>query len=119
MVVSGQVTLDNIMLDKVTLSVISEYSATSTPRAVPDAVAGRLVERGLTPNDAAGAAHERRSSPPSRRWSSARRRHYKCPQDIELALDADLPGGEMLWPQPRPETVATSKPAVPSSAVAW
>ena len=44
-------------------------------------------------------------------------KHYKCPQDIEWALDADLPDGEnLLLLQSRPETVHSSKPAVPSSA---
>jgi pyruvate,water dikinase len=33
-------------------------------------------------------------------------KHYKCPQDIEWALDADLPDGEnLLLLQSRPETV--------------
>ena len=44
-------------------------------------------------------------------------KHYKCPQDIEWALDSDLPDGEnLLLLQSRPETVHSSKPAVPSSA---
>jgi pyruvate,water dikinase len=39
-------------------------------------------------------------------------KHYKCPQDIEWALDADLPDGEnLLLLQSRPETVHSSKPA--------
>ena len=45
MVVSGQVTPDNIMLDKVTLAVVSEHLGDKHAELVPDAVAGRLVER--------------------------------------------------------------------------
>ena len=33
-------------------------------------------------------------------------KHYQCPQDIEWALDADLPDGEnLLLLQSRPETI--------------
>jgi pyruvate,water dikinase len=47
-------------------------------------------------------------------------KHYKCPQDIEWAFDADLPDGEnLLLLQSRPETVHSSKPApVPAAAAA-
>ena len=44
-------------------------------------------------------------------------KHYKCPQDIEWALDADLPDGEnLLLLQSRPETVHSSKPAATPTA---
>ena len=45
-------------------------------------------------------------------------RHYGCPQDIEWAVDADLPEGEnIVLLQARPETV-WSKKATPGSQAA-
>ena len=37
-------------------------------------------------------------------------KHYRCPQDVEWAFDADLPDGEnLLLLQSRPETVHSAK----------
>lgn len=117
MVVSGQVTPDNIVLDKVTLTVVSEHLGDKHAELVPDRSAHTLVERevdderrgrrSLTDDELAAVA------------SMAKRaeKHYKCPQDIEWALDADLPDGEnLLLLQSRPETVHSSKPAAPKAA---
>jgi pyruvate,water dikinase len=117
MVVSGQVTPDNILLDKVMLSIVSETIGDKHAELVPDATAGDLVER---PVDA-----ERRT----RRCltddevvavaTMAKRaeKHYGCPQDIEWAYDSDLPPGEgLLLLQSRPETVH-SAPAATTTTV--
>lgn len=106
MVVSGQVTPDNVVLDKVMLTVVSETIGDKHAELVPDPLSHRLVERAVEAdrrgcrslNDAeltAVAAIAKRAE-----------RHYGCPQDIEWALDADLPDGEnLLLLQSRPETV--------------
>ncbi|MBP1235465.1 pyruvate,water dikinase [Arthrobacter sp. PvP102] len=110
MVVSGQVTPDNIMLDKVTLTVISEHLGDKHAELVPDAVAGRLVEQEVD-----AVRRGRRSLSDAELTAVAQmakraEKHYKCPQDIEWALDADLPDGEnLLLLQSRPETVHSSK----------
>ena len=117
MVVSGQVTPDNILLDKVTLAVVSEHLGDKHAELVPDRSAHTLVERevdeerrgrrSLTDDELTAVA------------SMAKRaeKHYKCPQDIEWALDADLPDGEnLLLLQSRPETVHSSKPAAPKAS---
>ncbi|MGF9663909.1 PEP/pyruvate-binding domain-containing protein [Arthrobacter crystallopoietes] len=117
MVVSGQVTPDNIVLDKVTLAVVSEHLGDKHAELVPDRSAHTLVERAvdeerrgrrsLTDDELTAVA------------SMAKRaeKHYKCPQDIEWALDADLPDGEnLLLLQSRPETVHSSKPAAPKAS---
>ncbi|MCQ9165412.1 MULTISPECIES: PEP/pyruvate-binding domain-containing protein [unclassified Arthrobacter] len=112
MVVSGQVTPDNIQLDKVTLALIHESLGTKHAELVPDAASHCLVERevdesrrsvrSLTDTELAAVA----------RMAKRAEKHYKCPQDIEWALDADLPDGEnLLLLQSRPETVHSSKPA--------
>ena len=117
MVVSGQVTPDNILLDKVTLAVVREHLGDKHAELVPDRSAHTLVERevdeerrgrrSLTDDELTAVA------------SMAKRaeKHYKCPQDIEWALDADLPDGEnLLLLQSRPETVHSSKPAAPKAS---
>jgi pyruvate, water dikinase len=114
MVVSGQVTPDNIVLDKVLLCVVSETVGDKHAELVPDPTAGALVEREvdedrrrrrcLTDDElTAVAAMAKRAE-----------KHYGCPQDVEWALDADLPPGEdLLLLQSRPETVHSSVAAPP------
>jgi pyruvate,water dikinase len=110
MVVSGQVTPDNIVLDKVTLAVVADHLGDKHAELVPDAGASRLVEREVD-----AERRSRRSLTDAELTAVAQmakraEKHYKCPQDIEWALDADLPdGGNLLLLQSRPETVHSSK----------
>ena len=117
MVVSGQVTPDNIVVDKVMLCVVSETLGDKHAELVPDPATGRLVEREvdeqrrrrrcLTDDELrAVAAMAKRAE-----------RYYGCPQDVEWALDADLPPGQdLLLLQARPETVHSSGSSVPAAA---
>lgn len=106
MMVSGQVTPDNIVMDKITLHVVSEHIGDKHAELVPDADSGALLEREV-PAERAG----RRSLTDDELKAVAQmakraEKHYKCPQDIEWALDTDLPDGEnLLLLQSRPETV--------------
>ncbi len=124
MVVSGQVTPDNIKLDKVTLTVISEHLGDKHAELVPDAVAGRLVEREVDAERRGRRSLSDVELTAVAQMAKRAEKHYRCPQDIEWALDADLPDGEnLLLLQSRPETVHSSKPTVvtqtvPSSATA-
>ena len=112
MVVSGTVTPDNIQLDKVTLAVITEHIGDKHAELIPDTTTNSLVElevsaarravRCLSDEDLALVAQ----------LAKRAEKHYGCPQDIEWALDADLPQGEnLLLLQSRPETVHSAKPA--------
>ncbi|SBT38747.1 PEP/pyruvate-binding domain-containing protein [Micromonospora auratinigra] len=113
MVVSGRVTPDSILLDKVMLTVTAEIIGEKHAELVPDTATGRLVERAvdeqrrrrrsLTDDEVvAVAAMAKRAE-----------RLFGCPQDIEWAFDADLPDGRnLLLLQSRPETVHSSRPAV-------
>jgi pyruvate,water dikinase len=111
MVVSGTVTPDNILLDKVMLSVVRRHIGDKHAELVPDCATGVLVEREV-------AAQRRRVCCLSEDeifavagLAKRAERHYGCPQDIEWALDADLPEGQnLLLLQSRPETVHSSKP---------
>jgi len=110
MVVSGTVTPDNILLDKVMLTVVRLHIGDKHAELVPDPVTHSLIEREVS--------EERRrvrclSDDELHAVASMAKRaekHYGCPQDIEWALDADLPdGANLLLLQSRPETVHSIK----------
>jgi pyruvate, water dikinase len=112
LVVSGLVTPDNIVVDKVTLGFVAEHLGDKHVELVHDLAAGRLVEREV---DAARRARRCLTDTEVAAVASLAKRaekHYKCPQDIEWALDSDLPDGKnLLLLQARPETVHSAKPA--------
>ena len=115
MVVSGVVTPDNFSIDKVLGKIIDRRISDKHVELVPDTARGETVEREV---DTA-----RRTSPSLSDdevfaiVSLARllEKQKRCPQDIEWAIDADLPSGEnLLALQSRPETVWSKK--APSDA---
>jgi pyruvate,water dikinase len=117
MVVSGQVTPDNIVLDKVTLALVSEHLGDKHAELVPDSAARALVEREVDAERRARRSLNDEEAKAVAQMAKRAEKHYKCPQDVEWALDADLPDGEnLLLLQSRPETVHSSKPAVPAAA---
>lgn len=114
MVVSGQVTPDHLVVDKVLLCPVSEKIGDKHAELVPDFATGRLVERDV------GEERRRRRCLSDDELTAvaamAKRaeKHYGCPQDVEWAFDSDLPPGEdLLLLQSRPETVHSA--AVPSA----
>lgn len=110
-VVSGLVTPDNIMLDKVMLSIVSEHIGDKHIELVPDPAQKGLIEQEV---DADRRARRSLSDDELRQVAQLAKRaeqHYGTPQDIEWAIDRDLPAGEnLLLLQARPETVHSSKP---------
>ncbi|NKX55526.1 PEP/pyruvate-binding domain-containing protein [Arthrobacter mobilis] len=117
MVVSGQVTPDNIVLDKVTLAIVSEHLGAKHAELVPDRSAHTLIEREVDQDRRARRSLSDDELRAVAMMAKRAEKHYKCPQDIEWALDADLPDGEnLLLLQSRPETVHSSRPASPKAA---
>lgn len=117
-VVSGTVTPDNIQLDKVTLDIVTEHIGDKHVELIADPATNELLEREVEP-----ARREVRSLTDEQLKAVAQlakraEKHYGTPQDIEWAVDADLPEGEnILLLQSRPETVhSTKKPAAKSAA---
>jgi pyruvate,water dikinase len=108
-VVSGSVTPDNFLVDKVMGDITGRI------------ISSKHVEHRLGDHDQvveAAVEPERRDAPcltdaEIRAVAALARRaerHYKCPQDVEWALDAQLPDGEnVLLLQSRPETVWSRK----------
>jgi pyruvate, water dikinase len=120
LVVSGRVTPDNVVLDKVMLCVVAETIGAKHAELVPDAATGRLVERAVD-----GARRRRRCLTDGELTAVAAmakhaERLYGCPQDVEWALDAELlRGQDLVLLQARPETVhsvrtTSAQPAAPA-----
>ena len=106
MVVSGEVTPDNILLDKITLQVVSEHIGSKHAELIPDATSGSLVEKPVDEERAKRRSLTDEEMLAVAQMAKRAEKHYKCPQDIEWALDADLPDGEnLLLLQSRPETI--------------
>ncbi|MGW0174728.1 PEP/pyruvate-binding domain-containing protein [Rhodococcus sp. NPDC003322] len=117
MVVSGQVTPDNIVLDKVTLGLVTEKVGAKHAELIPDAESRSLVEREVDPSRRACRCLTEDDLRAVATIAKRAEKHYGCPQDIEWALDADLPDGQnLLLLQSRPETVWSSKPATAPTA---
>lgn len=111
MVVSGEVTPDNFMVDKIMLTVVKEIISDKHEELVPTGRGG-IARREV---DA-----ERRNSPSLSATeivavatlAKNAEKYYGSVQDIEWAIDADLPEGEnVLLLQSRPETVWSQKQA--------
>jgi pyruvate,water dikinase len=109
MVVSGEVTPDNFMIDKIMLHPINRIISDKHEELVPSG-RGTVIRKEI--ND------ERRNSPSISdeemlqvaKLAKAAEKHYGSVQDIEWAVDGDLPAGEnVLLLQSRPETVWSQK----------
>ncbi|HWD42507.1 MAG TPA: PEP/pyruvate-binding domain-containing protein, partial [Actinomycetota bacterium] len=112
-IVSGEVTPDSFLVDKVLGEIVQR---TISDKAVEYRLgAGDRVE--LAPVEGA-----RRTAPSLTddqvkavaRLARRAERHYRCPQDVEWAVDADLPAEQAVTLlQARPETVWSRRAAKP------
>jgi pyruvate, water dikinase len=109
-VVSGEITPDNFVVEKVLMQILKRRIAEKDFELVADPVARRAVERVIAP--------ERRTTPSLTdaqvlavaQLAKSLERSMGGPQDVEWAIDADLPEGENLVAlQSRPETVWSRK----------
>jgi pyruvate,water dikinase len=118
LVVSGQVTPDNIQLDKVTLAVINETLGDKHVELIPSTHARSLVESEVSPERRAVRCLSDSELTAVAQMAKRAEKHYGCPQDIEWALDRDLPdGANLLLLQARPETVHSTKPATSATPI--
>ena len=117
-VVSGEITPDNFLVDKVLYEITKRN------------VSRKEVEFRLSDHDTVEkvSLDDARATTPSvtdaqlkaiAKLARAAERHYGCPQDIEWAVDSDLPDGDnVVLLQARPETVWSKKtPAAPAAGV--
>ncbi len=112
-VVSGEVTPDNFLVDKVLREVIKREISTKH-------IEYRLTDQGMV--EKLPVEPERQNAPSVTDDDLiavamlARRaeKHYGCPQDVEWAVDRHLPTGEnVVMLQSRPETVWSQKSVAP------
>lgn len=111
-VVSGEVTPDNFVVDKGVFAIVQKTISLKHMEIVPNVVdrctvhrpieGYRQTEPCLTSDEVIAVAKMARHL----------EKQYKAPQDIEWALDADLPtGSNLMLLQSRPETVWSQKAA--------
>lgn len=116
-VVGGEVTPDNFLVDKIVFEIVERTISTKLVEVVPDAARRTVVQR---------AVECQRQDAPSlssdeviaiARMARHLEKEHGSPQDIEWAIDADLPAGSNLMIlQCRPETVwSQKKTATPRS----
>jgi pyruvate, water dikinase len=106
MVVAGRVTPDNVVLDKVMLCVVAETIGDKHAELVPDPLEGGLVERPVDDERRRRRCLTHDELTAIAGMAKRAERHYGCAQDVEWALDADLPRGrDLVLLQARPETV--------------
>lgn len=107
-VVSGDVTPDNFLVDKVLWNINRRIIS---PKAHAYRLADDRISR-VPLDEATGSAPSLTDTEivAIARLARVAEKHYGCPQDIEWAVDQDLPAGEdVVLLQARPETVWSKK----------
>ena len=109
-VVSGTVTPDNFVVEKVLEEIIDRKISTKHVELVGDPERGEAIERKVEPPRDTKACLSDTEVMAVALLAKALERQKKCPQDVEWAIDADLPAGENLVAlQSRPETIWSQK----------
>ena len=106
LVVSGVVTPDNFTVEKVLMEVIDRKIGDKHLELVGDAAACATVERPVEKARREAACLTDAEVIAVAALAKRLEKQNRCPQDVEWAIDADLPDGEnLLALQSRPETV--------------
>ena len=109
-VVSGEVTPDNYLVDKVMMHVVKANIQHKHIEHVPDKVSRKVLTREVPLDRASQPSLTESEVKEVCRMAKIIEKDYKCPQDIEWAIDADLPEGQnFTLLQSRPETVWSQK----------
>ena len=109
-VVSGEVTPDNYLVDKVMMHIVKANIQHKHIEHVPDKVSRKVLTREVPEDRASQPSLTESEVKEVCRMAKIIEKHYKCPQDIEWAIDADLPEGQnFTLLQSRPETVWSQK----------
>lgn len=109
-VVSGEVTPDNYLVDKVMMHIVKTNIQHKHIEHVPDKVSRKVLTREVPEDRASQPSLTESEVKEVCRMAKIIEKHYKCPQDIEWAIDADLPEGQnFTLLQSRPETVWSQK----------
>jgi pyruvate,water dikinase len=110
MVVSGVVTPDNFVVEKVLEEILDRKIADKHVELVGDPDLGEAVEREVEADRRSACCLSDAEILAVARLAKRLEKQNKCPQDVEWAIDADLPAGEnLLALQSRPETIWSQK----------
>ena len=109
-VVSGTVTPDNFVVEKVLQEILDRTVSDKHIELVGDPERGEAVERPVeAPRNTASSLTDNEVLAVAM-LAKTLERQKNCPQDVEWAFDADLPDGEnLLALQSRPETIWSQK----------
>lgn len=108
--VSGEITPDHFVVEKVLLQILKRRIAAKDFELVADHAARRSVLRAIAPERRTLASLSDTQVLAVAKLAKSLERSMGGPQDVEWAIDADLPEGENLVAlQSRPETVWSQK----------
>lgn len=109
-VVSGEVTPDNFLVDKVILDVVKETISPKHIEYAVDLEQGRAIKREVEPERQTQPSITRDELIAVAKMAKRAEKFYKHPQDVEWAIDTDLPAPDnVVVLQSRPETVWSRK----------
>ncbi len=112
LVVSGIVTPDNYSVEKVLMEVVDRKISDKHLELLPDPAAQSTMECKIEGSRRTAQCLSDAEIIAVAKLAKDLERIKGCPQDVEWAIDADLPDGEnLLAVQARPETVWSRKPA--------
>jgi pyruvate, water dikinase len=116
-VVSGDITPDNFLVDKV-MGVITRRTISAKQHAYRLCDDDRVRRVELPPGEQTAPSMTDAEILAVARLARAAEKHYGCPQDVEWALDAELPDGDsIVLLQARPETVWSKKKTTVSTGL--
>jgi len=115
-IVSGEVTPDKYVVNKVTGEIVKRTVSHKTVMHVPDLAAGGVREEPVPAERRDVACLSDEEIVELARVGKTIEGHYRCPQDIEWAFAPDGSGRESLYLlQSRPETIWANKDANPAA----
>jgi pyruvate,water dikinase len=109
-VVSGEITPDNFVVEKVMLTIAKRRIAEKDFELVADRAAGQTVSRVIEPQRRTLSSLNDAQVLAVAKLAKALERRFGCPQDVEWAIDRDLPSEDgVVALQSRPETIWSQK----------
>jgi pyruvate,water dikinase len=118
-VVAGEITPDNFVVEKVLLEIVRRKVVEKDHELVADRAARRTVDRVIEATRRTQPSLSDSQIIAVARLAKLLERTMGCPQDVEWAIDRDLPDGEnVVALQSRPETVWSRRPTASAATYA-
>jgi len=116
-VVSGEVTPDNFLVDKVTFDIVRKEISNKVFELRPDPTARTVLRHEIPSERARAPSLSDDEILTLTRLARAVEDHHGCPQDLEWAIEESPDGDSVVFLlQSRPETVWSGRPRPPVSA---